>query len=506
MIIFEKILGLAKETAKGLLKGLVRSRVAVAGALVSVLIMPVLFISILLDMHGVVNNPYFGFLIYMVMGPLFVAGLVTVAVGLFLFRDKEEIGLYALEYIREQMSMPGRFIRVRRLIYLSSFLTFFTLVVIGVVSYAGFNYTESVRFCGQFCHTVMEPEYITYQNSAHSRVPCVNCHIGASAGGFTKSKISGVRMIFATFFGRFSQPIITPISSLRPTREVCEECHRPEKFHGDKLYVKDAYLPDAANTHVQTVLLMRVGSGGYRGQVAQGIHWHVSPQHFINFEEDPTRVDTIKRIKMVDHDGSVVLYQRGADQDKSGERPKYRLMDCLDCHNRPTHVFLSPDEALDTKIATGAIPLLPYVKKLGLELVQRSYSSKEQARRMIAEGVEEWYRKNYPEQYKTSVRQVTQAGAGIFQAWAENVFPDMKITWGTYTSRIGHRDEKGCFRCHTDELLSREGRVISHDCNLCHVVLADRQPAPDIMRILQGSGGPIGNGLGKLGAVSNNSL
>ena len=470
-----------------LFKGLLRSRVAVAGAVVSSLVLPVLFISILLDMHGDVNNPYFGFVIYMVMGPLFVAGLVTVVVGLLFFRDKEEIGLYALEYIREQMTMPGRFIRVRRLIYLSSFITLFTLLVIGVVSYAGFNYTESVKFCGQFCHTVMEPEYITYQNSAHSRVSCVDCHIGGSAGGFTKSKISGIKMIFATFFGRFSRPITTPISSLRPTREVCEKCHRPEKFHGDKLYVKDAYLPDEANTHVQTVLLMRVGSGGYRGQVAQGIHWHVSPQHSVSFQEDPTRPDVIQRIKMVDHDGSVVLYQRGADQDKAKERPNYRLMDCLDCHNRPTHVFLSPDEALDNKIATGVIPLLPYVKKLGLELVQRPYTDKEQARQLIAEGAEEWYRRNYPEQFRTSARLVTKAGAGIFQAWSENVFPGMNISWRSYASRIGHRDEKGCFRCHAEGLVSREGRAVSNDCNLCHVVLADRQPSPDIMRILQGA-------------------
>lgn len=488
--LFEEYLGRLKDLLLNLLKGLVKSRVAVAGAVVAGLVLPVLLFSVFLDLRGVVKNPYFGFLIYMVMGPLFVAGLVTVVVGLLLFRDKEEIGVYALEYIREQMAMPGRFIRVRKMIYLSSFLSFITILVIGVVSYTGFTYTESVRFCGQFCHTVMEPEYITYQNSAHSRVPCVDCHIGANAGGFTKSKITGIRMIFATLFNRFDRPITTPITSLRPTREVCEQCHRPEKFHGDKLYIKDGYLPDEKNTHVQTVLLMRVGSGGYRGQVAQGIHWHVSANHHTYYEVDPERPGTIGRIKLVDHDGSVVIYQRG-DQQKppAGERrPNYRLMDCLDCHNRPSHVFLSPDEALDGKISTGAIPPeLPFVKRLGLELVQRPYAGKEQARRQIAEGVEEWYGRNYPELKRSATRQLVKASAGIYQAWSENVFPEMKIFWHSYDSRLGHRDDTGCFRCHTAELVSREGRAISHDCNLCHVVLADRQPAPDIMRILQGS-------------------
>lgn len=479
-----------KSVLLDLVKSLARSRVAVAGAVVAGLVLPVLLVSVFLDMRGVVNNPYFGFLIYMVMGPLFVAGLATVVMGLLLFRDKEEIGVYALEYIREQMAMPGRFIRVRKMIYLSSFLTLMTILVIGVVSYTGFTYTESVRFCGQFCHTVMEPEYITYQNSAHSRVPCVDCHIGANAGGFTKSKITGIKMIFATAFNRFNRPIATPISSLRPTREVCEQCHRPEKFHGDKLYVKDAYLPDESNTHVQTVLLMRVGSGGYRGQVAQGIHWHVSANHHTYYQEDPERPGVISRIKLIDHDGAVVIYQRGDSQKSpAGEaRTNYRLMDCLDCHNRPTHVFLSPDEALDAKINTGVIPPdLPFVKKLGLELVQRPYASKEQASRQIAAGVDDWYGRNYPELKRSAPRQLNKAAAGIFQAWAENVFPEMQISWRTYGSRLGHRDDTGCFRCHTAELVSREGRAISHDCNLCHVVLADRQPAPDIMRILQGS-------------------
>jgi hypothetical protein len=486
---FEEYFRLFKDFILDLLKVLVKSRVAVAGAVVAGLVLPVLLFSVFLDLRGVVKNPYFGFLIYMVMGPLFVAGLATVVVGLLLFRDKEEIGVYALEYIREQMAMPGRFIRVRKMIYLSSFLTFMTLLVIGVVSYTGFTYTESVRFCGQFCHTVMEPEYITYQNSAHSRVPCVDCHIGANAGGFTKSKVTGIKMIFATLFNRFDRPIATPIASLRPTREVCEQCHRPEKFHGDKLYVKDGYLPDEANTHVQTILLMRVGSGGYRGQVAQGIHWHVSANHHTYYQEDPEQPGVISQIKLVDHDGAVVIYQRGDNSKPNGTgRPGYKLMDCLDCHNRPTHVFLSPDEALDTKISTGVIPPeLPFVKKLGLELVQRPYGGKDQARRQIAEGVEAWYGQNYPELKRSAPQQLNQAAAGMFQAWSENVFPEMKISWRTYGSKLGHRDNTGCFRCHTSELVSREGRTISHDCNLCHVVLADRQPSPDIMRILQGN-------------------
>jgi len=367
---------------KTLIRAMARSRVAMHGAQVAGLVLPILLICLFLDMHGVVKNPYFGFLIYIVLGPIFVAGLVTMVTGFFLFKDKEEIGLYTLEYLKEQISMPGRLSRVRKLIYLSSFLTFLTLGVSAVVAYYGFSYTESVRFCGLFCHTVMEPEYITYLNSPHSRVPCVECHISSNAGVITKSKISGIRMIYATLFNRYDRPIPTPISSLRPTREVCEKCHRPEKFHGDKLYVKESFLPDRDNTMVETVLLMRIGSGGYREQVAQGIHWHVSPRHLVFYQEDPDQPDKIDRIKLIDHDGSVSIYQRGSGA--PGPDDSYRLMDCLDCHNRPTHIFLGPGEALDDKLATGLIPVdLPYVKKVALGLLKGDFADKEQARREI---------------------------------------------------------------------------------------------------------------------------
>jgi hypothetical protein len=470
---------------KLLVRAVARSRVALIGAQVSGMVLPVLLICLFLDMHGVVKNPYFGFLIYMVMGPLFVAGLVSMVTGLFLFKDKEEIGVYALEYLKEQISMPGRLSRVRKLIYISSFLTFLTLTVIVVVAYYGFTYTESVRFCGMFCHTVMEPEYITYQNSPHSRVPCVDCHISSSAGVITKSKISGIRMIFATLFNRYDRPIPTPISSLRPTREVCEKCHRPEKFHGDKLYVKESFRPDRENTMVQTVLLMKIGSGGYREQMAQGIHWHVSPRHLVYYQEDPRQPDRIDRIKLIDHDGAVSIYQRGGKA--PGPDEAYRLLDCLGCHNRPTHIFLSPDEALDNKLATGVIPVdLPYVKKLALELLQRDFAGKEQARRQIDTAVNEWYGENYPALAAAAPKKVAKAARGIYQAWSENVFPEMNITWRTYDNKLGHSSERGCFRCHNKELVSLEGRVISSNCNLCHAVLADREISPAIMKILQG--------------------
>ena len=470
-------------------KLLARSRVSMAGAVVSTLIFPVLIVSIFLDMLGFVNNPYFGFLIYMVMGPLFLAGLATVAVGFLFFKDHEEIGIFTLEYIREQFSMPGRFIRIRRLIYFSTGLFLITAIVIWLVSYTGFKYTETTGFCGQFCHSVMEPEYISYQNSPHSRISCVDCHISGSSDLVTRSKMSGIRMIFSTIFDDYDRPLKNPEHPLRPSREVCEQCHRPEVFHGDKLYVKDIFLSDEQNTHVQTVLLMRVGAGGYREHEAGGIHWHVSPTHQVYYQGGQGGDGRIGRIKLIDHDGSVHVF----DHETQGNEPtpdmNFRLMDCMDCHNRPTHVFLSPGEALDQKISVGLIPRdLPFIKKVALEVIQGQYPNKAQAQRGIAIALENWYSKNEPEVYKQRRADLEKAINGAFKAWSENVFPEMAIEWGTYQSNIGHRGSQGCFRCHQENYKTETGRQIPSNCDLCHYILADRESSPNIMQILHGKG------------------
>ena len=472
------------------IKLLARSRVSMAGSVVATLIFPVLIVSIFLDMQGVVNNPYFAFLIYMVMGPLFLAGLATVAVGVLFFKDHEEIGIFTIEYIREQLTMPGRFIRIRRLIYFSTGLFLFTATVIWLVSYTGFKYTETTGFCGQFCHSVMEPEYITYQNSPHSRIACVDCHISGSSDLVTRSKMSGLKMIYATVFDDFERPLKNPEHPLRPSREVCEQCHRPEVFHGDKLYIKDIFLPDEHNTHVQTVLLMRVGAGGFREHTAGGIHWHVSPTHQVYYQAGENDDDPFGRIKLIDHDGSTQIFDRQSRNDQPSANTEFRLMDCMDCHNRPTHVFLSPGEALDRKMSVGVIPRdLPFIKKVALEVIQVQYPDKVQARKKIAATIEAWYRKNEPEVYRLRYADLEKAANGAFKAWSENVFPQMAIGWGTYQSNIGHRDdEHGCFRCHQDDYKTEAGREISSNCDLCHYILADREPSPDIMQVLHGGG------------------
>ena len=135
-----------------------------------------------------------------------------------------------------------------------------------VAAYTGIEYMDSPQFCGQLCHEVMEPEWAGYQEGPHSRVACVQCHIGPGAPWFVKSKLSGLRQVYAVTFNTHSRPIPSPVHDLRPARDTCEQCHWPEKFHGDKIRTIRTYADDEANTESMTTLRMHIGGINRLGQ------------------------------------------------------------------------------------------------------------------------------------------------------------------------------------------------------------------------------------------------
>ncbi len=471
-----------------------RSKVSVVGAIIVSILFPVLLVSFFFDSFGLIQNPYFGFLLYVVMAPLFVLGVIFLFVGSLLFRDREDIGTFTVEYLKEQFSRPGRYTRIRKLIYLTVIITLLNVFIVGVVSYSSFRYTSSPGFCGQFCHDIMQPQYVAYQNSPHSRVACVECHLGKDADWAERSRFTGLKQLFAVAAHTYSSPILPPIEALRPGRKTCEQCHLPEKFHGSRLYTKDSFLPDEKNTRVQTVLLMKVGSGDIQGQEAHGIHWHVSEAQRVYYKYSDRDREVITQVRLVEKGKRDVIFDRVLDskegsvtmvsEDGTGE---LRKMDCIDCHNRPTHIFLSPEEALDRKLAANIIPrYLPYIKRQALEAITREYESIEVARVKISRELQSWYRQNYPDLIQRNATLLERAVQGTLQAYEENVFPKMRVTWGTYKNFLGHENDSGCFRCH-GKLREREtGRIISSDCNLCHIVLAEKEVRPEVLEILKG--------------------
>ena len=203
------------------------------------------------------------------------------------------------------------------------------------LTYGAVNYMDSVTFCGQTCHTVMQPEYTAYQNSPHSRVECVKCHIGPGAGWFVKSKLSGVGQVFAVTFNTYPRPIPTPVHNLRPARETCETCHWPQKYGEDRVQVINKFADDETNTHHQD----RAADEDRRRQ-SRGRHSRHAPRApgdvVIRYgHSDEAR----QNIPWVEYNG-----QRQEDACTPRRTPSptaaactMREMDCMDCHNRPSH-------------------------------------------------------------------------------------------------------------------------------------------------------------------------
>jgi hypothetical protein len=332
----------------------------------------------------------------------------------------------------------------------------------------------------------MEPEFIAYQNSPHSRVECVGCHIGPGASWFVKSKLSGVRQVFAVAFKTYERPIPSPVKELRPARETCEQCHWPQRFSGDKFVVRRRYLDDEKNTQQTTVLVLKLGGRTSNGAV--GIHGrHIDEKARISYIATDERRQVIPHVRYREDGGKSVDYDSKDVKVTPAELAKgeQRAMDCVDCHNRPTHAFELPEKAVDRRIDAGLISRdLPFVKKKAVELLKAGYASRNEATRKIAAALGETYRTQYPEVYRAHRAAVESAIEAVQGIYLRNVFPDMKITWGTHPNNIGHEDFLGCFRCHDGNHVTADGKTIAADCDSCHNILAQDETNPKVLASL----------------------
>jgi hypothetical protein len=338
---------------------------------------------------------------------------------------------------------------------------------------------DSVAFCGQVCHEVMEPEFVAYQDGPHSRVTCVQCHIGPGAPWFVRSKIDGVRQVFAVAMNSHERPIPSPVRSLRPARDVCEQCHWPEKFHGDKVTVIREFAEDEENTEAVTALQVHVGGGSQRLGIATGIHWHMNVANEIEYVATDEQRQEIAYVRLKDRFGNVKeYYADGVSRERiaAGER---RRMDCMDCHNRPSHPFAtSAERAVDDAMAFGEISrTLPFAKRETVAALKQTYPDQQVALDAIAQQLRSFYRENYRaiyDQRRADVERSVRAAQGLYR---RNIFPAMKVGWGTYPNNIGHIAFPGCFRCHDESHKAADGSVIRQDCDLCHTI-SDNPPPP----------------------------
>src|SRR5215472_6650271 len=425
--------------------------------------------------RGETSTPYIGILLFLVLPGVFVLGLALIPLGIALDTWK-----------RRKAGDFGPFVprggELRRLGIFVALTTAANLMMGSQFSYRAVTYMDTDTFCGKACHKVMDPEFTAYSHSPHARVSCTECHIGPGASFFVKSKLSGVGQLFAVAFHTYPQPIPTPVQALRPARETCEHCHWPEQFNGNKFFVHTEYAPDEHNESSTAVALVQIGGRNFQGSI--GIHGaHVDGAEMEYIATDQHR-QVIPQVTYTDPNGKVTVFN-SADAKVSPEelaRGEHRKMDGMDCHNRPTHIFQVPERALDLAMTLGSIsPKLPFIKKEALAALRRNYPDRDTATHEIAASIENFYRTSYPQTYAADSALIKTAINTVQSLYEQNIFPEMKITWGTYPNNLGHTDFPGCFRCHDGNHNSADGRTISNDCATCHDLLAVSEKNPKIL-------------------------
>lgn len=402
------------------------------------------------------SNPYMGILVYILAPIFFFLGLGLMIAGLWVQR-RQKPGALSLVV---DLSRP----RDRKLlgIFIAGALVFLLCSAIG--SYQTYEYTDSVIFCGTACHVPMKPEYTTYLQSPHARVACVECHVGPGANWYVRSKLNGVHQLFDVVLNTIPRPIETPLGNLRPARETCEQCHWPQRFIGDIDRTDYHYLSDVSNTPFAVRLELKVGGGQLNGTMS-GIHWHVSRDFKVQYLATDQQRQKIPWVSVTDtRTGKVTIFKEAGFHDDPANY-SIRTMDCLDCHTRPSHRFLSPDEAVDEAITADLLdPSVPWVKSNVVAVLVQPYQTTDEARQKIAAGL----RADYPK--LAGVDEVIAEAQRIYQA---NFFPEMKTDWRVHPDNIGHKISAGCFRCHDGNHVTADGKqVISASCNLCHIILA----------------------------------
>ncbi len=460
------------------LRGISVHWMARSGAALTTATFVVFVVVMVARVGGGIANPYFDLLLFLGLPPIFVAGLVLVAIGWWLFRrEQRRQGITEEELLRRRfgadVSRPGVF--GSRLAWTLLGLTTLNLAVLGIGTLQMREHMDSAEFCGTTCH-VMNPEWTAYQDSPHSEVPCVECHVGEGMDALLASKVRGMQQMYEHAMGLYNRPIPTPVHTLSPASETCGRCHAPEHDFGRMTQVHTHFGLDEANTRTYDTIDLKVGPGdGTRG----GIHWHAAPLTRIDFGSVEGRRQQILWVEVRDAGGAVRRYENRA---RSGATAagESRRMDCTDCHNRVAHVYQSPEATLDRLLAAGAIDAqLPFIKAKALAALTNDYPSKTVARGRIRGALQRYYALHHPQVSTLRGEQIEQAIEVLCDVYERNVHPEMRVTWDSYPSLVGHpAPGQGCFRCHNPDLRDEQGRSPSYECTACHSILAQDSPRP----------------------------
>jgi len=451
-----------------------RNLISYLGWLVCCVVGTLLVVLIGADVLFHSQDVYKSIITYMIVPGVLMGGVGLVLAGSFLEwrrRHKHAPEEYAaLPIINFNLAWQ------RRRVALGTVLLTLVFGLSAITVYQAYHFTESPAFCGKVCHAVMEPEYTTHQFSPHARVSCAECHIGSGANWYVKSKLSGLRQVWAMARHSYHLPIQTPIENLRPARETCEQCHWPEKFTDSLVKVIWHFSPDEANTPMRYTLQLKIGGGDPQLGQGRGIHWHINPDVKIRYWHRDQKRQDIPWIE-VQEKGKPARIYRTADSAGSPvadsqppESADIRVMDCVDCHNRPSHIYQSPREIIDASMSTGVLDgSLPYLKRYATELFEAKYPNKTAALAAIEDTLSAKYaaRVQGPRGEELVKRNVES----LQKLYDRNFYPNQGVDWREYPDQRSHFESPGCGRCHDGRHLDADSKPIRDDCNLCHTLI-----------------------------------
>jgi hypothetical protein len=428
---------------------------------------------------GIITNAYVGLITYMLLPVLILVGLVLVPLGCYrLMKERDQT---VREFLRShfgEVEVEGRPLG-SSLFKTIGLLTLANVIILGAGSMQMLTFMDKREFCGTACHSVMNPEWVTYQASPHARVPCVDCHVGEGFGAAVDAKLNGLYQVLSVTLNLYDTPIPTPVEQLRPARETCEKCHWPDHFYGTQLQVAVDYADDEESTPSYVTLGLKIDAGADGGE-RTGIHWHISEKNTVRYAPADEKRNEIRWVEVLQPDGTFRRFHNTAlAAEEDGPDRAVRTMDCVDCHNRATHIYEDPEAAVNQRIRAGLIDrALPYAKREAVKAITRNYNDRNAAMNGIANSLGGYYRRNHPRIATSRMADIDRAIEALREIYDRNIHHEMEITWGTYPGNLGHGNDLGCFRCHNGEMQDEQGNHVSDDCTLCHSLLANEEAEP----------------------------
>ena len=441
---------------------LLRHPVSLAGAVLATAGAVAFLALFVAELLGLLHNPYAALVVFVAVPALLVIGLLLIPFGMWLERRRL---LRHPGSEREWFVIDFRSPTTRRRALMLVALTLVNIAIVLLAGHGSLQSMESPTFCGQACHTPMQPQFTAWQNAPHSQVTCVQCHIGEGGRAFVKYKMNGLRQLYHVVTGHYPRPI-PGVADLRPANEVCGTCHWPGKGFGDVVRIKRAFADDETNTETATILQLFLGGPGAPAAAGRAIHWHADPRVQIEFIHTDVERQTIKFVTYTDAQGRVREFTAEGATPEELAKGSRRAMDCVDCHNVAAHrIATAPELAVDEAIAAGRLDRgLPFVRREGVRLMKMSHETREGGARVISDEL----RTFYAAQGRGGDPRVAKAATALQAIYQRNVFPDMKVSFGTYPDNLGHTASVGCFRCHDGSLVAKDGSSIGSDCEYCH--------------------------------------